>query len=106
SRVGISQTGSWRASRNHRGLLCTVEMMKIVITTLLGSALLQTPPPPPRPGVKAPGVRIPIERLTPEAVFPVPGMPDWIAVDEDVWISNAPKDTVARLDPRTNTVAA
>src|SRR5437899_948764 len=81
-------------------------MMKIVITTLLGSALLQTPPPPPRPGVKAPGVRIPIERLTPEAVFPVPGMPDWIAVDEDVWISNAPKDTVARLDPRTNTVAA
>jgi YVTN family beta-propeller protein len=79
--------------------------MRCVIALLLGSALLQTAPAS-KTGVTSPGVRIPIERLKPEAVFPVPGKPDWIAIDEDVWISNAPKDTVARLDPRTNTMAA
>ena len=61
---------------------------------------------PPRPGVKTPGVKIPIERLKPEAVFPVPGTPDWLAIDEAVWVSNKPKDSVSRLDPKTNTVAA
>ena len=61
---------------------------------------------PPRPGVKTPGVKIPIERLEPDAVFPVPGAPDWIAIDEAVWISNEPNNSVTRLDPKTNTVAA
>src|SRR5207244_384400 len=42
----------------------------------------------------------------PDAVFQVPGAPDWIAVDEDVWISNSPENSVVRLDPKTNTVAA
>ena len=79
--------------------------MTLVMAFVLGSALAAAPPPP-KPGVKTPGVKIPIERLKPEAVFPVPGSPDWIAVDEDVWISNKPKDSVARLDPKTNTVAA
>ena len=60
----------------------------------------------PKPGVKTPGVKIPIERLKPDAVFPVPGAPDWIAVDEAVWISNKPKDRVVRLDAKSNTVAA
>ena len=70
------------------------------------SMLGQPPAPPPKPGVKTPGVQIPIGRLTPEAVFPVPGAPDWMAIDEAVWVSNEPKDAVARLDPKTNTVAA
>ena len=70
---------------------------------LMGSAFMQTPRPP-KPGVKTPGIQIPIERLQPEAVFPYPGAPDWIAVDEEVWVSNKPKDSVARLDPKTNTV--
>jgi len=60
----------------------------------------------PRPGVKAPGVRIDISRLKPEATFEVPGNPDWIAVDESVWISNYPKDSVTRLDPKTGKVLA
>src|SRR4029077_2339132 len=76
----------------------------------LGALLLSLALPwqtdPPKPGVKTPGVKIPIERLKPDAVFPVPGAPDWIAVDEAVWISNKPKDRVVRLDARTNTVAA
>jgi virginiamycin B lyase len=80
-------------------------MQRIVIAFVLSSALLQ-PASAPKPGVKTAGVKIPIERLKPEAVFPYAGAPDWIAVDESVWVSNRPKDSVARLDPKTNTVAA
>ena len=80
-------------------------MLRIVIGFLLLAFALQ-PAKPPKPGVKMPGVKIAIERLKPEAVFPYPGSPDWIAVDESVWVSNRPKDSVARLDPKTNTVAA
>lgn len=72
---------------------------------LVGSAFQAQNAPPPKPGVKTPGVKIPIERLVPDAVFPVPGAPDWIAVDEAVWISNKPRNSVSRLDPKTNTVA-
>src|SRR5262245_47854959 len=80
--------------------------MLTILATLLMALFAQQSPRPPKPGVKTPGVRIPIERLKPEAVFPYAGSPDWIAVDESVWVSNAPKGTVARFDPRTNTVAA
>jgi YVTN family beta-propeller protein len=81
-------------------------MIKTAMAFWLGSVVLMQTATPPRPGVKTPGVKIPIARLKPEAVFAVPGAPDWIAVDEAVWISNKPKDTVARLDPKTNVVAA
>lgn len=60
----------------------------------------------PRTGVKTPGIQIPISALKPEAVFDVPGTPDWIAVGESVWISNMPKNSVARLDPASNKTAA
>ena len=58
----------------------------------------------PRPGVKTPGVRIPIASLKPEAVFEAPGAPDWISIDESVWVSNSPKNTVVRIDPKSNKV--
>lgn len=61
---------------------------------------------PEKPGVADASVRIPIEKLVPDAVFDIPGLPDWIAIDAEVWVSNAPGNSVARLDPRTNTVAA
>ncbi len=60
---------------------------------------------PPKPGVKSPGVAIPLAKLTPEAKFSLPGAPDWIAIGDDVWVSNKPKNNVSRLDPRTNQVA-
>src|SRR5204863_154042 len=66
----------------------------------------QRPSFPPKTGVATPGVQIPIARLKPDAVFQVPGAPDWMAIDEHVWVSNEPKDTVSELDPKTNTVAA
>jgi virginiamycin B lyase len=79
------------------------------VACLLSLAFLtpiQQAPRPPRPGVKTSGVKIPIERLKPDAVFPYSGSPDWIAIDESVWVSNRPKDSVARLDPKANTVAS
>ncbi len=80
----------------------------LIVIPILLSSMAQTPKParPPRPGVKAPNVRVPMTALKPEAVFEVPGAPDWIAIDESVWISNFPKNTVARLDPKTNKVLA
>ena len=80
-------------------------MLRFVTCFALAWFVAQTSSAP-KPGVKAPGVKIPIERLKPDAVFPYPGAPDWIAVDEAVWVSNRPKDTIARFDPKTNTVAA
>jgi len=65
----------------------------------------QRPPRPPKPGVKTPGVQIPFASLKPDYEFPVPGAPDWIAVGESIWISNAPKNTVTRIDPKTNKIA-
>ena len=61
---------------------------------------------PKRPGVSTPGIKIPIAKLKPDAVFSLPGVPDWLAIDEHVWVSNSPKHTVHRLDPKTNTVVA
>ena len=61
---------------------------------------------PKRPGVKDASVKIPIERLKPDHAFEVGGNPDWIAIDDHVWVSNEPKNTVARIDPKANTVVA
>jgi YVTN family beta-propeller protein len=64
-------------------------------------------PRPPRPGVGIPGTRREMASLSPIAVFPVEGTPDWQAVTEDaVWVSNGPRNTIHRLDPLTNQVVA
>jgi virginiamycin B lyase len=94
---------SRRRTRYHQPIPVKSLIALIAATT---SVLCQTANHPPKPGVTGKGVRIPITRLKPEAVFPVPGAPDWIAVDESVWISNYPKDSVTRLDAKTNQVAA
>jgi virginiamycin B lyase len=60
-----------------------------------------------RPGVTAPGVKRDITTIKPVAVFPVEGAPDWQVVTQDaVWVSNGPGNTVLKLDPKTNKVAA
>lgn len=65
------------------------------------------PPRPPRPGVKTPGVQRDMAAITPDAVFPVEGVPDWQVVTADaVWVSNGPKNTIHRLDAKTNKVVA
>jgi virginiamycin B lyase len=83
------------------------ELVLLALLSISPSCSMSKPhAPPKRPGVADPSLRIPIERLHPDAVFEVPGAPDWIAVDEEVWISNEPKDSVSRLDPKTNRVVA
>jgi YVTN family beta-propeller protein len=79
-------------------------MTKCAALLLSGFLLVPQAARVPRPGVKTPGIRIPIERLVPQAVFEVPGTPDWLAVDDAVWVSNKPKDSISRLDPGTNKV--
>ncbi len=74
----------------------------------------QATPPSPKSEVKPEvktnpklaAVQLPMARLKPEAVFEVPGVPDWQAVDEMVWISNGPKNSITSMDPKTNKVAA
>ena len=64
-------------------------------------------PRPPKPGVATPGVRREMSAIQPVAVFSVEGTPDWQVITGDaVWVTNGPKGTVHRLDPKTNTVAA
>src|SRR5215831_4144366 len=59
------------------------------------------------PGVKDASVQRPISKIHPDAVYPVEGTPDWVAILPDsVWISNKPKGAITRIDPKTNKVAA
>jgi YVTN family beta-propeller protein len=67
----------------------------------------QRPKRLPRPGVSTPGVRREMSSIKPDAVFQAEGSPDWQTTTQDAeWVSNAPKNTVHRLDAKTNTVAA
>lgn len=94
----------------HNLLLSFSAVCAIFVMVSQGQPPAGSPPPstprPKRPGVSTPGVKIPITKLKPDAVFSVPGVPDWLVIDDDVWVSNSPKDTVHRLDPKTNTVVA
>lgn len=56
---------------------------------------------PKKTGVTTPGVQIPMERLKPEAEFVVGGAPDWIAIDEIVYVSNKPSNAINRLNVKT-----
>src|SRR5262249_12908487 len=57
-----------------------------------------------KPGV--PAVQRPLSALVPDAVISVPGSPDWIGIDESIWISNSATNNISRIDPKTNQVAA
>jgi virginiamycin B lyase len=89
---------------------------KLMFVALCAAALLvaqepatkkERPKRPPKPGVATPGVRREMSSITPIAVFQAEGSPDWQVMTEDaVWVTNGPKSTIHRLDPKTNTVAA
>jgi virginiamycin B lyase len=63
------------------------------------------PPKTVATGVKTPGVKIPMSKLPREAEFHIAGAPDWMAVDDSLWISNGPKNTIVRIDPAANKIA-
>jgi len=61
----------------------------------------------PRPGVPTPGVRREMSSIMPTAVFAVDGNPDWQVTSEDAeWVTSGRMSIVARMDPKTNMVAA
>jgi virginiamycin B lyase len=86
-------------------------MKYLLFVLCLGLAAQDAPPPstksrpprPPRPGVKE--VQKPMDTIKEDASFSVPGVPDWtIASPNAVWVSNGPKDSISKLDAKTNTV--
>jgi virginiamycin B lyase len=89
-------------------------MLRACSALLALLAVSQTQPPkPPKPtGLKTPGVQIPMDRLKPEAIYDVPGAPDWLAIGESLekapyaWVSNKPKDSLWRLDAKSTAVVA
>jgi YVTN family beta-propeller protein len=55
-----------------------------------------------KPSLKFP--RIPMAKLVPIATFDVAKSPDWMVIDESVWISHYPDNVITRIDPNTNKV--
>ena len=72
----------------------------VCLVALVGQVQGQ-PARPHRPGVSTPGVRIPITKLKPDGIYTIGGAPDWMAIDDDTWVSNGPKNSVARMDPKS-----
>jgi streptogramin lyase len=56
----------------------------------------------PTAGIKTPGVQIPFASLKAEAELPAPAKPDWIFFSESVFVPNKLKDSVERIDTKTN----
>ncbi len=78
-----------------------------LMLVLLGCLVSADAQRKPRPGVATAGVRREMASITPLAVFETGGTPDWQVVTPDaIWVANGPKNTVHRLDPKTNTIAA
>src|SRR5437870_1767191 len=60
-------------------------------------------PRPKPPGVSTPGVKREMTTITPTAVYSIPGTPDWqVTTAEAQWVSNGPKNTLHRMDPKTS----
>ena len=84
---------------------------------VLGPAVLRAAPPAeaksvkggapapaaPKAGIKTPGVQIPFESLKAEARVPVE-TPGWIAIGDSILAPSPSKDSVARIDPKTDKV--
>lgn len=66
------------------------------------------PTEPPRPGVSTPGVKRALSSIKPLAIFDLEsGTPDWQALSDDaVWVANAKRNAIHRLDVKTNKIAA
>lgn len=86
----------------------TLAVLPIVLgaTFLIAQATSGTKPPKPvATGVTTPGVKIPMTRLPREAEFQIAGAPDWMAIDDSLWISAGAKNTIVRIDPHINKIA-
>lgn len=60
-----------------------------------GEQQKQRTPRPPKPGVSTPGVRREMTSITPDAIYMVPGNPDWQVSTEDAqWVTSSSVNTV------------
>src|ERR1700679_4194651 len=67
----------------------------------------QRTPRPPKTGVPTPGVRREMTSITPDAIYQVPGNPDWQGSTEEAqWVTSSSTNTVSRLDPKSDKVIA
>ena len=104
SREKERNTRSTRGTGRMQTLLC---FLCLLCSVLLTGQAQQRAPRLPKPGVKEPGVQRQMTTITPIAVFPAEGTPDWqVLTDDAVWVTNGPKNTVHRLDVKSNTVSA
>ncbi|WP_238325981.1 DUF5074 domain-containing protein [Bryobacter aggregatus] len=96
-----------------------MKLRSLIVMSLAGATLFaqETPAPPKkkgpggprivRPGVNTPGVKRGMDTIKPVAEVSIPGVPDWQAVTPDaLWVSNGPKNTVHRIDAKTNAAIA
>jgi streptogramin lyase len=95
--------------------LMETNSLKLLSLVVACVAFAQEPAAPPpkkkmgqrivRPGAADPAVKRQMSDLKPVAEIPIPGVPDWQVITKDAfWVSNAPKDTLHRVDVKTNQV--
>src|ERR1700681_3330994 len=83
------------------------QINRIWLLTIFAVAALRGEEKKPQPGIKDAGVQRPIAKIPPDAVFSIPGFPDWVLILPDsVWIGDKPKNTVTHIDPKTNKIVA
>jgi virginiamycin B lyase len=78
-------------------------LLAVLIAALCSA---QTSDAPPRPGIADVKLKKPITALQPTAVIQTDEGSDWVTIDSAVWVSSKSKNTLTRIDPKTNTVAA
>jgi YVTN family beta-propeller protein len=85
-----------------------IALLGLVLSAAGAALVAQAPPaaaPIPKPGVKA--VQRPMSMIVPDAEYPTPGGPDWLAAGENqVWTNNRRSDLVVRMDPDTGQTVA
>jgi virginiamycin B lyase len=84
----------------------TLSILLTACALVAADGRAQAPPTPKRPGIKDTSRRIPIAQLKPDQIYDIPGVPDWIAIEDHVWVSNYPKNSVTRIDPKANKIVA
>jgi virginiamycin B lyase len=55
-----------------------------------------------KPGIQKPGVQIPLAKLRAEAELATAGLPGSIIGEQSVWVLNVDKNSIDRIDPKTN----
>jgi virginiamycin B lyase len=58
-----------------------------------------------RAGINTPGIQVPMENLKALAEVPVAGTPNSVAIGEAIWILNPAKESLIRVDGKTNKAA-